>query len=212
MNVRVGERGEIEYVWPSLFIFARSPMKSSLRTQTEAPLVEVRNAPGRKPTADEILVEVKEHLGEAWLPRIYRERVMPLRTRSHAIPPVTKGARVEVQHTLLGVELKVGRRRVSCPDYATARYLAVFARAGCSDVAVPYDITKISSLADELESAWQRMLLFGEHTSEGRGKSFVARVRALLVRDVRGEIERAGAGTAVPQFNQNTSQRQRRVS
>ncbi|MGB8510467.1 MAG: hypothetical protein WCD76_18990 [Pyrinomonadaceae bacterium] len=168
--------------------------------------------PLRRATTDEIVFQIKTLLDEAWPPLIYRERILPLRTRSHAVPPVTRGASVEVQHTLLGVELKVGRRRVSCPDFATARYLAVFARIGCSNVAVPYDITKISSLADELESAWHRMILLSEHASEGRGKSFASRVRTALVREVREEIEGAGAGTAVPQFNQNTSQRHRRVS
>ncbi|MCA1593972.1 MAG: hypothetical protein LC754_15235 [Acidobacteria bacterium] len=180
-----------------------------LGTQEDAGRVK---APSRRPTTEEIVAGVREHLGDAWPPRIYRERVLPLRTRSHAIPPATKGATVEVQHTLLGVELKVGRRRISCPDYATARYLAVFARAGCGNVAVPYDITKISSLADELESAWQRMLLFSDHSSGGRGKSFSSRVRAVVVKEVREEIESAGAGTAIPQFNQNTSQRRRRIS
>ncbi len=159
------------------------------------------------PTSDEILASVRNHLGDDSPALIYIQKVLTLRTRSHIVTPSLKGAPVEVQHTLLGVELKVGRRRISCPDYATARYLAVFARIGCTNVAVPYDITKISSLADELESAWQRMLLYVEHLSEGRNKSFTTRVRAALIKEVREEIERAGAGTAVPQFNQNTKQR-----
>ncbi len=77
-------------------------------------------------------------------------------------PPV----RVVIQHTLLGVELKLGRKRLLCPDLATARYLSVFARIGCQDVAVPYDITKISHLADELESSWYRMLLLADQEAK----------------------------------------------
>ncbi|MBV9211296.1 MAG: hypothetical protein JOZ52_11730, partial [Acidobacteria bacterium] len=50
--------------------------------------------------------EVRESLGEMWLPRLYRERIMKLRTRSHNLPVQTKENRVEIQHTLLGVELK----------------------------------------------------------------------------------------------------------
>ncbi len=137
---------------------------------------------------------------------------MTKRTRSHRIPAATRGASVEVQHTLLGIELKVGRRRLSCPDLATARYLAVFARAGLTDVAVPYDISQISRLADELESSWQRMLLLVEHQTSVRGKAFSARVRMAIIRETRQEIEQAGAGTAVPQFNQNTKQRPQRTS
>lgn len=164
-------------------------------------------APRRRPTADETVAAVREELGEAWLPRLYRERVLSLRTRSHKVLPAARGAPVEVLHTLLGVELKVGRRRMSCPDLATARYLAVFARAGCADVAVPYDITKVSRLADEIESSWHRMLLLVGHLTEGRGKAFSSRARSAIVAGARREIEEAGAGTPVPQFNQNTRQR-----
>ena len=154
--------------------------------------------------------EVREALGEMWLPRLYRERILILRTRSHHLDVPAKENSVEVQHTLLGVELKVGRHRMLRPDLATARYLAVFARAGCQDVAVPYDITKISSLADELESGWHRMLLLIERAAATRHAVFRQRARSLLVRDVREEITSAGAGTAIPQFNQNTKQRHAR--
>jgi hypothetical protein len=151
--------------------------------------------------------EIKASLGEMWLPRIYRERILPMRTRSHQLHAATKRAEVDIQHTLLGVELKIGRHRMSCPDLATARYLAVFARAGCTDVAVPYDISRISRLADELESSWHRMLLLIEHVAGRRQQSFRSRLRNLLITDVRREIVEAGAGTAIPQFNQNTKQR-----
>jgi hypothetical protein len=146
-----------------------------------------------------------------WPPAIYRERVLAMRTRSHAVPAAVRNTPVEVQHTLLGIELKVGRRRVSCPDFATARYLSVFARAGVSEVAVPYDITKISSLADELESSWQRMLLLADHLAEGRAVAFRTRVRTAVAKEAKREIEEAGAGTAVPQFRQTTRQRPQRI-
>ena len=107
-------------------------------------------------TAEEFAAQVKAELGDAWLPHIYRERIRSRRTRAYHFAGLTSSSRVEIQHTLLGVELKIGRRRLLCPDLATARYLAVFARAGCPDFAVPYDITKISQLADELEWVGQR--------------------------------------------------------
>jgi hypothetical protein len=151
--------------------------------------------------------EIKATLGEMWLPRIYRERILQMRTRSHHLYEQAKQASVEIQHTLLGVELKIGRHRIVCPDLATARYLAVFARAGCVDVAVPYDISRISSLADELESAWHRMLLLVERGAEKHSVAFRSRLRNLLIAEMRREIEEAGAGTAVPKFNQNTKQR-----
>lgn len=151
--------------------------------------------------------KVVEALGEDWLPRIYGERILKLRTRAHHLQTPQKSSSVEVQHTLLGVELKVGRKRILCPDLATARYLAIFARAGSPDIAVPYDITRISRLADELESSWHRMLLLVEHVAAERSAAFRSRLRATLIARLRAEIKEAGAGTAIPQFNQNTRQR-----
>lgn len=167
---------------------------------------------GARPAgADALAAEIKAQMEAAWPARIYVERILPLRTRSYQLPPVNGHREVEVQHTLLGVELKIGRRRLSCPDLATARYLAVFARLGCAAVAVPYDITRTSPLADELESSWQRMLLLIAHMAGERTQAFRARVQRLLINAARREIEGAGAGTPVPQFNQNTKQRARPV-
>ena len=165
----------------------------------------------RPGTVEALVAEIRERLGEEWPPRVYRERILTTRTRAHPVPAAARNAAVEVQHTLLGIELKVGRRRVSCPDLATARYLSVFARAGVTRVAVPYDITKISRLADELESAWHRLLLLAEHETRGRAATFRTRVRTAALKEVRREIEEAGAGATVPAFNQNTRQRPQRI-
>ena len=179
---------------------------------SEALAVVVRR---RAPDSLESLAgRIKEMLGEAWLPRFYHERILPLRTRAHRLSAAGTAVRpeqVQVQHTLLGVELKIGRRRLTCPDLATARYLATFARAGCTEVAVPYDISRISLLADELESSWQRMLLLVEHLAGSRGQAYRTRLRNALVSDARRQIAGAGAGTLIPQFNQNTKQRRRGV-
>ena len=151
--------------------------------------------------------KIEEQLGDTWLPRIYLERIRKLRTRSYHFDEIKPSARVLIQHTLLGVELKIGRRRLLCPDLATARYLSVFARIGCSDVAVPYDITKISQLADELESSWYRMLLLVEQEAKAESTRFKGRLRGLLLAKIRAEIVAAGAGTRVPEFKQTTKQR-----
>jgi len=151
--------------------------------------------------------QIKEELGEGWLPSIYRERILKLRTRSYHFETLSARARISIQHTLLGVELKVGSRRLLCPDLATARYLSVFARAGCKDVAVPYDITKISRLADELESSWYRMLLLIDREAEEKDEKFRTRLRGQLFANMRAEIEMAGRGAQFPEFETTTKQR-----
>lgn len=185
---------------------AREPESAGDRVTTR-PAATAHNS------LEALAAQIKETLGDAWLPHFYRTRILPLRTRAHAlqVATTTKPEQVNVQHTLLGVELKIGRRRMSCPDLATARYLATFARAGCANVAVPYDISRISHLADELESSWQRMLLLVEHLASARNKAYRTRLRNSLVADARREIAEAGAGTLIPQFNQNTKQRPPRV-
>jgi len=153
--------------------------------------------------------QIRADLGPAWLPRLYRERILKMRTRSYQFPPLPRKTDPAIHHTLLGVELKAGRRRMLCPDLATARYLAVFARIGCRAVAIPYDITRISFAADELESSWHRMLLLTQTAAADRKAPFRARLRHQLIAKVREEIDEAGAGAARPQFNQSTRQKLR---
>ena len=150
---------------------------------------------------------IKAELGNSWLPDLYRERVLTSRTRAYQFPAVVNNANPQIHHTLLGVELKMGRRRLLCPDLATARYLAVFARIGCRAVAIPYDITKVSLVADELESSWHRMLLTCDRQMSDRSASFRTRIQRQLIAKVRDEIEAAGAGPDRPQFKQTTKQR-----
>jgi hypothetical protein len=156
---------------------------------------------------EELAKQIESELGESWLPTIYRERVLKIRTRSYHFDKLKPTAKIGIQHTLLGVELKIGKRRLSCPDLATARYLSVFARAGCDDVAVPYDITKISHLADELESSWFRMLLLVDEATKDKGNKQKTRLHGLLFATIRAEIMAAGAGTRIPEFKQSTKQR-----
>ena len=158
-------------------------------------------------TADEYAEQVKAELRDAWLPLVYRNCVLKMRTRSYHFGALPRKPALEIQHTLLGVELKVGRRRLLCPDLATARYLSIFARAGCKDVAIPYNITKTSQLADELESSWHRMLLIADQNAARESCRFKTRLHGLLIAKVRQEVDAAAPGSATPEFKQNTKQR-----
>jgi len=155
----------------------------------------------------EITAEIRENLGEEWIPNIYQNKVRTQRTRAYRLEITERENRAIIQHTLLGVELKVGNKRFSCPDLSTARYLQIFARLGCSNVAVPYDITKISTLADELESSWHRTLLFFDKMIEEKTSSVRGRMRSSLIREIRQEIDKIGAGSLMPEFKQSTKQR-----
>ncbi len=153
------------------------------------------------------LEKISSELGDSWLPQLYVRRVLKLRTRAYEFPAMRRNAAPQIHHTLLGIELKVGGRRMLCPDLATARYLSVFARIGCRAVAIPYDITKISMIADELDSSWHRMLLISDRLTADRTAAFRARIQRQLVGRVRDEIAKAGAGPRIPEFKQSTKQR-----
>jgi hypothetical protein len=155
----------------------------------------------------EIAAEIRENLGEEWIPNIYQNKVRTQRTRAHRLEIIERENRAIVQHTLLGVELKVGNTRFSCPDLSTARYLQIFARLGCSNIAVPYDITKISTLADELESSWHKTLLLFEKMIVDKTSPVRGRMRSSLIKEIRQEIDKIGAGSLMPEFKQSTKQR-----
>ena len=155
----------------------------------------------------DIAAEILERLGADWLPAIYRDTVRPQRTRAYDLDVPPKENAADILHTLLGIELKVGRNRFACPDLATARYLRVFARLGCRRVAVPYDITRISAIADILETSWHRTLLYIADATKHDSPQARGRKRSGILRIMRDQITDIGAGDAMPAFKQSTSQR-----
>jgi len=175
---------------------------------TEVPTSKTHS---RAVRVEEIAAEVKRQMGDQLISFIYRDRIRVTRTRSYRLDAPAKKTDVEIMHTLLGVELKIGKRRLSCPDLAMARYLSVFARLGVPEVATPYDITQVSRLADDLESSWYRMLTLVEHLAVEQSARFRNRVLAILIAEERNGIIEAGAGPAIPQFNQNTKQRKAKL-
>ena len=139
---------------------------------------------------------LRANLGGLWIPNVYRDKVRSKRTRSFALNILAKENTPEIFPTLLGIELKVGKLRIATPDLATARYLSVFARLGCREVAVPYDISTISGIADELETGWQRMNLMLQGST--------TRTRNLAIKTIREEVAELGAGDSMPEFNTPT--------
>lgn len=150
--------------------------------------------------------EILEIDGES-LVEIYAEKIRSLRTRSCALDIPERENDAQILHTLLGIELKVGRRRFACPDLATARYMCVFARLGCREFAIPYDITKISTIADELETSWQRVNLLLKENAAGLTDQQGKRRRSQLLKLMRTKIAEIGPGEKMPEFNQSTKQR-----
>ena len=157
-----------------------------------------------KADIETVVARILATLGENSIAAIYQRQIRSDRTRRYELPPPTRSGlvpEVEIMHTLLGIELRVGRRRLTCPDLSTARYLAVFARLGVSAVALPYDITRLARLADDLESSWYRMIMLAESEAAGLSEGFLKRLGRSLVCQQREEVEALGPGPVAPQFN-----------
>ena len=143
---------------------------------------------------------IREEMASEWLPILYQEKVRSQRTRAYKLDIAKRENTPDIQYTLMGIELKVGRKRFACPDLATARYLRVFARLGCGEFAVPYDISRLPAMADELETSWQRSLvLLQKMKADGE--------RSKLIKLMRDEINAIGPGDAMPLFDRETKQR-----
>lgn len=160
-------------------------------------------APGQA-TVQDVVQEIKRALDQQWIPRLYSEQIRSIRTRRYQLNMSRGASMVQISETLLGIELKVGRRRLMLPDRATGRYLSVFARIGLQAVAVPYDITRVARLADQLEAAWQRMMQLVEHYTASRSTRFASLVKAALIRSLRHELNTLGAGQPYPSFATTT--------
>lgn len=151
--------------------------------------------------------KIRDAARDVWIPTIYEEKIRPQRTRSVELEIPEKLNSPKILHTLLGVELQIGKVRVSCPDLSTARYMRIFARIGSGSFAMPYDITRLSSIADELEAGWQRTLLYIKQFTEGDTPQNAGKTRAAIAREMRQEIKKIGAGEKMPLFNKPTKQR-----
>lgn len=144
--------------------------------------------------------KLRRLLEDSWIPAIYEQKVRGKRTRAVQLPVAPKLNETEILFTLLGIELKTGKRRLPCPDLATARYLRVFARMGCASVAIPYDITQTSPRADELEVAWQRLILMVDELTLDAPAATRSRLLSAVVKEIRNQIATIGAGVTMPRF------------
>ncbi|RPI20906.1 MAG: hypothetical protein EHM61_26010 [Acidobacteria bacterium] len=81
---------------------------------------------------------------------LYVRRVLAGRHRQVALRG--RKCQATIMHTLLGFEVKAGRKRITCPDRITARYLRGFAEIGLETVRIPYDPTITRGVISEVES------------------------------------------------------------
>ncbi|MEE8160598.1 MAG: hypothetical protein V3T61_03060 [Acidobacteriota bacterium] len=121
------------------------------------------------------------------LSEIYSEEVLTRPTRTISLPGLKCEPRII--YTFLGFELQAGRKRINCPDMATARYLRIFAELGMPSVETPYDPTQTARLLAELEQGLETIkeLLLAEKLDKKRHQSKLRR----LYREIRERLRQS---------------------
>ncbi len=83
---------------------------------------------------------------------LYRDGILPARTRRVYL--LGRKCTPRLMKTFLGYELQMGRKRLTCPDMPTARYLRIFGEIGLASVLIPYEPNRTADLLPELEEAF----------------------------------------------------------
>jgi hypothetical protein len=106
---------------------------------------------------------------------VYRQRVLPLKTRT--IHLLGRKSPARVSETLLGFEVQGFYKRIQCPDRVTARYLKLFMEIGCRSIRLPYDPTITAAILQDLESSLEkiRSAIRGMFPGAPRLQSYVIR-------------------------------------
>jgi hypothetical protein len=117
---------------------------------------------------------------------IYRERVLPIKTRT--IQLLGRKGIVRIMQTLLGYEVQASYKRIQCPDLVTARYLKLFSELGCRSIRLPYDPTVTAALIPQFEAAVQE-LNTGVRALFPRNKTIQLYVIRQIYRIIRARLQ-----------------------
>lgn len=98
----------------------------------------------------------------------------------------------QIMYTFLGFEVKLGPKRLTCPDLTTARYLSVFGKLGAKSIEIPYDPSQTARLVPLIEASMQKIddLLESKETERVKQQRSMQRT----YRSLRKRLEEAEAG------------------
>jgi hypothetical protein len=109
---------------------------------------------------------------------LYRDEVLAHRTRRVRL--LGRKCRPKLMKTFLGYELLLGRRRITCPDLVTARYLRIFGELGCAVIEIPYDPTRTDRLLPQMEELFEWIRREGEKLPPAASRRIFRKVRLRL--------------------------------
>lgn len=87
--------------------------------------------------------------------KIYRDSILTQKTRQ--VQLLGRKCTPRLLKTFLGYEVQLNRKRITCPDLTTARYVELFAQIGSKAVRIPYDPTRTAAVLPVLDQAFESL-------------------------------------------------------
>jgi type I restriction enzyme M protein len=113
---------------------------------------------------DLLVQNVLDRIGEDNLVTFYQHRIAAVPCYSLDLPKPEEP--IEIENSLFGWRLQIGKKAIDCSSEAQARYLRVFAELGCDQTLVPKDDAYLSSIMNQWESLFEKaQAALQEHTS-----------------------------------------------
>lgn len=112
---------------------------------------------------DLLAQNVLSRLGDNNLTTFFKERIATVPCYTLDLPKWADP--IEIENSLLGWRLKIGKKAIDCSSEAQARYLRIFAEMGWDHVPAPQDDGYLPSIVDEWEKLFEEIqAVLEEHT------------------------------------------------
>jgi len=113
---------------------------------------------------DSLTRDVSGRLGEENLVAFYKSSITAVPCTSLDLPE--RAEPIEMENSLFGWRLKIGRKFIDCSSEIQARYLRVFAEMGWDRAVVPKDSNYLATIIDQWENLFDKAhVTLEEYTS-----------------------------------------------
>ncbi|MBM4322955.1 MAG: SAM-dependent DNA methyltransferase [Deltaproteobacteria bacterium] len=102
---------------------------------------------------DSLTQDVLGRIGEANLVTFYKSHIAAASCLNINLPE--RVGTIEIEKSLFGWRLKIGKKAIDCPSEAHARYLRVFAEMGWDKATIPKDSDYLATIIDQWENLFK---------------------------------------------------------
>ena len=102
---------------------------------------------------DSLTQDILGHMGEYNLITFYKSKIA--KASCYGIDLPERAEPIEIENSLFGWRLKIGRKVIDCPSEVHARYLRVFAEMGWDKATIPKDSDYLATIINQWENLFQ---------------------------------------------------------